>query len=302
MLEDYELASATKAAAGERAAEIHAFRDTISHIAGFGPRTVEQHEQSEARLGSHRERLAAGSSLSPTVQRAVALLAEALQDYAELYAVWESSCLANDRNPIGLRHHDACRCRRREALVAIPELGLWIKKHPVTVEEFAECCEYYRSPWPNLDDRIPATGVNWREAYFYSVRHGGRLPTLTEWAVAAGAPDRLFPWGRSAISGACNSAEEGIGHPTPVDKFDTVGASPYGICDLMGNAGESQLLPFQRFVSPCWKLTSMRWRIPSSLAGASTHRFEHGGDPSCSRDCSSPSTQRHSLGRTLSRG
>jgi formylglycine-generating enzyme required for sulfatase activity len=65
-----------------------------------------------------------------------------------------------------------------------------------------------------------------------------RLPTEAEWEYAARGPmGREFPFGNRFDPTLCNTAEAGIGHTTPVDRYLN-GASGWGVVDLAGNVEE----------------------------------------------------------------
>ena len=94
-------------------------------------------------------------------------------------------------------------------------LKLWEKGMPVTGQE-----------------RYPVVYVSLDDARAYARWAGKRLPTETEWQLAAQGTDRrLWPWGNDFQATKCNNA---FGRPTPVDAFPK-GESPYGVADLVGN-------------------------------------------------------------------
>lgn len=95
-------------------------------------------------------------------------------------------------------------------------------------------------------DRMPVTGVTWREAQDYCAFVGGRLPTETEWERAARGPtSRVFPWGRVYNDRLANHGTadgqpdpiDGFPHAAPVGSFPD-GASADGVLDLAGNVWE----------------------------------------------------------------
>jgi len=119
---------------------------------------------------------------------------------------------------------------------------------------------YWRDPGnhgggtPDSDD-YPVLGVNWDSATAYchwlSAKTGRkyRLPTEAEWEKAArGTDQRRYPWG--------NEIDHSYANYVGSNKYDTVmkggsfdggkhgglqthdGASPYGACDMAGNAME----------------------------------------------------------------
>jgi formylglycine-generating enzyme required for sulfatase activity len=100
-------------------------------------------------------------------------------------------------------------------------------------------------PRVGLDDH-PATGVDWSDASVFCAFAGGRLPSEAEWERAArGSDARRFPWGRNFDPRLANhgngrlegDASDGFESAAPVGSFP-LGASPYGVLDLAGNAAE----------------------------------------------------------------
>jgi formylglycine-generating enzyme required for sulfatase activity len=114
----------------------------------------------------------------------------------------------------------------------------------------------------------PVVGVTWYEANAYCnwlLQHWNeldesranpylrprlvRLPLETEWIVAAGGniPDRRKPWDLSGkvttdedeLVHRANLSESNIGHTTPVNTYP-LGASTYGVMDMIGNIWEWQ--------------------------------------------------------------
>ncbi len=89
-------------------------------------------------------------------------------------------------------------------------------------------------------DRLPVTGVSWRDADAYCRAIGRRLPTEKEWEKAARGPEGYeYPWGnewsdQKANVGADRDREPG---PMPVGSFPA-GRSPYGVDDMAGNVME----------------------------------------------------------------
>jgi formylglycine-generating enzyme required for sulfatase activity len=90
--------------------------------------------------------------------------------------------------------------------------------------------------YPAGEARYPVVGVNWNDAVEFAKWKGKRLPTEEEWEFAArGKQSFLYPWGNewtpklANVDGASRSFAE-------VGQFP--GKSPYGMYDMVGNAGE----------------------------------------------------------------
>jgi formylglycine-generating enzyme required for sulfatase activity len=85
-------------------------------------------------------------------------------------------------------------------------------------------------------DRLePVTGITWSEARAYAAWSGRELPSEAQWEKAArGTEGFNSPWGNDAP----------LWHlPRTIDQLDRVGSykgdvSPFGICDMAGNARE----------------------------------------------------------------
>ncbi len=126
--------------------------------------------------------------------------------------------------------------------------GFWIDRTEVTNDEYRSCvgagactppqrAEDYDNPRLGMH---PVLGVDWYQAREYAAWAGKRLPSESEWELAARAGGgEAYPWGGSWVPGRANAMgayrEDVWPGPAPVASFD---ANPWGIYDMIGNAAE----------------------------------------------------------------
>jgi formylglycine-generating enzyme required for sulfatase activity len=94
-----------------------------------------------------------------------------------------------------------------------------------------------------LSDQHPAFDVTWQEAVGYCEWAGLRLPTETEWELAAGGKrEQLYPWGDAdpthlRLNAKLLDDPDDYPYTAPVGRFPD-GASPVGCLDMAGNVRE----------------------------------------------------------------
>lgn len=84
----------------------------------------------------------------------------------------------------------------------------------------------------------PVTHVSWQDAVAFCRWARVRLPSEVEWEKAARGTDRrLFPWGNAPPGATRCNFDFIVGDTTPVGNYP-LGASPYGLLDMLGNVRE----------------------------------------------------------------
>lgn len=166
-----------------------------------------------------------------------------------------------------------CRIAPGKAITArtrkTSELGeFFMSKYPVTnaqFQAFIDAPDGYKNPawwqsslevrrWhadhPNAipsqpgKENHPRTYVCWYEAFAFcqwlSYKTGWtvKLPTEQQWQRAAqGDTNNRYPWGSRFDQTQCNTKEADLKGTTPVTQYPK-SASPFGVCDLLGNVWE----------------------------------------------------------------
>jgi formylglycine-generating enzyme required for sulfatase activity len=110
------------------------------------------------------------------------------------------------------------------------------------IDKFEVTNEQYKSVFPGHTfppdaAQHPVTNVTWKQATEFAQALGKRLPTEEEWEKAArGTDGREYPWGMEFKKEYCNVASPNTG-VLRVGNFK-LGASPFNIMDMAGNAYE----------------------------------------------------------------
>jgi iron(II)-dependent oxidoreductase len=117
-----------------------------------------------------------------------------------------------------------------------------------------------------LEENHPVLHVNWHEAEAYCRWAGRRLPTETEWEMAASSEPgsnhkRRFPWGDEEPSPARANLDSGSLGTTDVGALPA-GDSAFGCRQMIGNVWEwtaSDFTPYPGFVAGPYKEYSEPW-------------------------------------------
>jgi formylglycine-generating enzyme required for sulfatase activity len=126
--------------------------------------------------------------------------------------------------------------------------AFWMDKYEVSNSMYLKClhtgaCSELVSDNTTYQNWIyrdhPATYVTWEQAAAYCQWAGRRLPTEAEWEKAArGTDGRIYPWGDEAPSPRLANFEGSMIHEAVSVYRYPLGASPYGVLNMSGNARE----------------------------------------------------------------
>ena len=129
--------------------------------------------------------------------------------------------------------------------VTVP--GFFIDRTEVTNEQYQKFVDAtgHRAPthWSGGkylpgQGRLPVVNVSWKDAFDYARWARKRLPTESEWELAARGTDaRIYTWGSQWNASFANTRDAGRGRLTEVGSFPQ-GSSPYGAVDMIGNVWE----------------------------------------------------------------
>ncbi len=134
--------------------------------------------------------------------------------------------------------------------------AFWLDRTEVTVGAYRACVDNHKCDEPQRsavtctydsgDDALPINCVRWSDADAYCHAENKRLPTETEWELAArGGGAFKYPWGNAASSclTAATLLHDATGRsctgrrPAHVGSFP-INVSPFGAVDMAGNVEE----------------------------------------------------------------
>ena len=147
-------------------------------------------------------------------------------------------------------------------------------EHPVYWQREGNDCWLRRNfnEWVVLDERLPVIHINWFEADAYCRWARRRLPTESEWEVAASAEPsangrhisgekRRHPWGEELSTRERANLDSRMFGCMPVDALPA-GDSAFGCRQMIGNVWEwtaSDFKPYPGFVAGPYKEYSAPW-------------------------------------------
>ena len=134
--------------------------------------------------------------------------------------------------------------------------SFWIDRTEVTVAAYRGCVDGQKCERPQRssasctfdmgDDELPVNCVRWEDADVFCRAYGKRLPTETEWELAARGGGALkYPWGNASSSClvAATLLRDTSGRSCTLHRPARVGSypanvSPFGAVDMAGNVEE----------------------------------------------------------------
>jgi formylglycine-generating enzyme required for sulfatase activity len=134
---------------------------------------------------------------------------------------------------------------------------------------------------PGANENLPINNLTWYEAFAFCAFDGGYLPSEAEWnyAAAAGAEQRAYPWSNpaSSVTIDCTYANSGgtgncvsaLPYVNRVGTDSATGDGAFGQADLSGNVSEWTLDAFATYIDPCTDC--------AELTTADTSRVVRGG-------------------------
>ncbi len=169
--------------------------------------------------------------------------------------VRQDQCPALAHDPLPVRVVRVAGFWIDEAEVSQAKYGLFLAatgyRPPHVEEAWAEADWNWEGSTPRVGtEDHPVVLTSWYDAREYCGWRGARLPTETEWHLAARGPTEdqwAYPWGKAYVPGRMNigkleapnydDSEDGFLTTSPVGHYPE-GASRYGALDLFGNAWE----------------------------------------------------------------
>jgi hypothetical protein len=197
--------------------------------------------------------------------------------------------------PILADEHPVTVGRYQQFLAAVAREGCAAWDHPDTPEDHTHepWRDRLREPRYFTDPAFaghPVICITWWSAYAFAAWDGKRLPTVTEWEIAARGPGgRLFPWGDALDLDAVNCADTWSGRPlvtfetwkqeidsgrlrtggpTPVTAYPR-NVSPFGVRGMAGNIWEWTATVFDDVNSAA--ICGGSYDNPSRAVQASSH-------------------------------